>query len=164
MPASSLPLWLQYMSALAMPVTGALIAAIGAWVAWQQMHIARRRLQHDLSERKYRIFEATRVFLMEIVITNEVPEGALRAYLTGIIHAPFELDQDLAAYLRLVGERASMIRLLQATVETIDDQDRADKMRKDIREGLRWFDEQPAVLTDRFMPLLRTQRNIPTLP
>jgi hypothetical protein len=61
MSSSSLPLWVQVLQALAVPV----IAAVGAWVALQQMHIARTKLQHDLYDRRYAVFQAVRRFLDE---------------------------------------------------------------------------------------------------
>ncbi len=56
MSGSSLPLWVQVLQALAVPV----IAAVSAWVAWQQMHIARTKLQHDRYDRRYAVFQAVR--------------------------------------------------------------------------------------------------------
>jgi hypothetical protein len=58
MPSCSMPFWVQVLQALAVPV----IAAAGAWVALQQMHIARVKLQHDLYDRRYAVFEAVRRF------------------------------------------------------------------------------------------------------
>jgi len=54
-----LPLWVKALQALAVPV----IAAVGASVAVQQMVIARVKLQHDLYDRRYAVFDAVRAFL-----------------------------------------------------------------------------------------------------
>ena len=48
-----LPLWVQVLQALLVPV----IAAVGAWVALQQMYLARVKLQHDLYDRRYAVFQ-----------------------------------------------------------------------------------------------------------
>lgn len=72
-----MPFWVQVLQALAVPV----IAAVGAWVALQQMHIARVKLQHDLYERRYAVFEAVRRFLDEAVshkIVSREPTVPLR--------------------------------------------------------------------------------------
>jgi hypothetical protein len=53
-----LPSWVQILQALAIP----LIAAVGTWVAIQQMRIARIKLHHDLYHRRYAVFQAVRRF------------------------------------------------------------------------------------------------------
>jgi hypothetical protein len=59
MGSSSLPLWVQLLQALAVPV----IAGVGAWVALQQMYLARVKLQHDLFDRRYAVFQAVVSFM-----------------------------------------------------------------------------------------------------
>ena len=54
-----IPWWLQYLQTFALIA----IPAVGACLAWQQVQIARVKLQHDLYDRRYRVFEATRKLL-----------------------------------------------------------------------------------------------------
>ncbi len=73
MNAALLPAWVQVLllvlQALAVPV----IAAAGVWIARQQMHIARVKLQHDLYDRRYAVFQA----LSWIASSPGLPESTL---------------------------------------------------------------------------------------
>jgi len=71
-----MPLWVQVLQALAVPV----IAAVGAWIALQQMYIARVKLQHDLYDRRYAVFEAVRRFLDEAVSQKIVSPETLHSF------------------------------------------------------------------------------------
>lgn len=75
MGGSSLPVWVQVLQALAVPV----IAGVGAWIALQQMYLARVKLQHDLFDRRYAVFQAVRRFLEEAVSqkSSQVKRSAL---------------------------------------------------------------------------------------
>ena len=57
-----IPLWLQILQAFSVLC----ISGVGAWLAWQQVQIARVKLQHDLYDRRYRVFDATLKFLVEV--------------------------------------------------------------------------------------------------
>src|SRR5262249_12415620 len=60
--AMPLPLWLQILQAFALIA----ISAVGACLGWQQVRIARVKFQHDLFDRRFRVFEATRRMLAEV--------------------------------------------------------------------------------------------------
>jgi hypothetical protein len=96
------PGWVQILQALAVPV----IAAVGAWVAIQQMRIARIKLQHDLYDRRYAVFQAVRRFLDEALANQLVSSETLRAFVLGTSDAEFLLPDDLAEYLARMSERA----------------------------------------------------------
>jgi hypothetical protein len=59
-----IPWWLQDLQTFALIA----IPAVGACLAWQQVQIARVKLQHDLYDRRYRVFEATRKLLAETLV------------------------------------------------------------------------------------------------
>ena len=71
--------WVQTLQALAVPM----IAAVGAWIAIQQMRIARIKLQHDLYDRRYAVFQAVRRFLDEAVANSLVSSDTLRTFVVG---------------------------------------------------------------------------------
>jgi hypothetical protein len=58
-----LPLWLQYLQAVAL----VLIPIIGAWIAWQQVRIARAKLHFDLYKKRFAVFEAARRLIAEAI-------------------------------------------------------------------------------------------------
>jgi hypothetical protein len=94
-----LPVWLQYVQALAVP----LIAAVGAWIALQQMQIAHTKLKYDLYERRFAVFEAAHNILKEVIVRGNASEEAIRDFLLGTANAPFLLDSELVSYLQEIG-------------------------------------------------------------
>jgi hypothetical protein len=63
-----------YAQALALPI----IPLLGAWIALQQMLIARIKLQHDLYDRRYAVFDGAREFLSQIMTDGVASQEALR--------------------------------------------------------------------------------------
>jgi hypothetical protein len=60
MSQSQLPVWVQYAQALGAPLLAVVIGGFGAWIAFQQMRLARIKVQHDTYDRKYAVFLAVR--------------------------------------------------------------------------------------------------------
>jgi hypothetical protein len=112
-----MPFWVQVLQALAVPV----IAAVGAWVALQQMHIARVKLQHDLYERRYAVFEAVRRFLDEAVSHKIVSRETYRSFALCTADAPFLFDDRLAAYLKEMREHAANAQSIYSVIEGLQD-------------------------------------------
>ena len=62
-----LPLWVQYAQALGALLLVLVIGVVGAALTRQQVKIAQVSLQHDLYDRRFAVFEATREFLVTIL-------------------------------------------------------------------------------------------------
>ena len=108
-----LPLWVQALQALAVPV----IAAVGTWVAVQQMVIARVKLQHDLYDRRYAVFDAVRTFLNEAISSQIVSPETFRMFALKTADAEFLFDNGLAAHLREMREHASKAQAIYITMQ-----------------------------------------------
>lgn len=151
---SSLPLWVQVLQALAVPV----IAGVGAWVALQQMHIARTKLQHDLYDRRYAVFQAVRRFLDEASVRKIVSDDTLRAFVLGTADAAFLFDDRLAAYLKEMSERARKAQSIYMVMEDLPAGD--EKARASAAAGghVTWLMQQIDGLTEKFRPFLTLDR------
>lgn len=112
--------WIQVLSALAVPV----IAGVGAWVAIQQMVIARAKLQHDLYERRYAVFDAVRTFLDEVIRSRVVSSETFQTFVLKTGDAEFLFDDELAAYLKEVREHALKARGIHLVIESWEPGDR----------------------------------------
>jgi hypothetical protein len=150
MASSSLPLWVQVLQALAVPV----IAAVGAWVALQQMYIARVKLQHDLYDRRYAVFEAVRRFLDAAVSTKIVSPEILNPFVLRTGDAPFLFDDDLAAYLKQMQERARKAQGIYLTMEAAPDMPQKAAAAAAAGEHLSWLVNQIDGLAEKFRPFL----------
>lgn len=154
MPSSSLPLWVQVLQALAVPV----IAGVGAWIALQQMQIARTKLQHDLYDRRYAVFQAVRRFLDEASVRRIVSPETFRAFALGTADAAFLFDDRLAAYLREMRERAAKAQSIFTVMENMPVGDEKARASAAAGEHVTWLMQQIDGLTERFRPFLTLDR------
>lgn len=154
MPGPSLPLWVQVLQALAVPV----IAGVGAWVALQQMHIARTKLQHDLYDRRYAVFQAVRRFLDEASIQRIVSDETVRLFVLGTSDAEFLFDDKLAAYLKEMRGHAANAQSIFRTMQSMPAGDKKARASTAAGEHLIWLLQQIDGLTERFRPFLTLDR------
>jgi hypothetical protein len=148
-----LPLWVQALQALAVPV----IAAVGAWVAVQQMVIARVKLQHDLYDRRYAVFDAVRAFLNEAISSQIVSQETFRMFALKTADAEFLFDDGLAAYLREMREHASKAQAIYITMQQMEPGDQAAAFSA-ASEHTMWLINQIDGLAARFRPFLVLQK------
>jgi hypothetical protein len=152
MPSCSLPLWVQVLQALAVPV----IAAVGAWAALRQMYIARVKLQHDLYDRRYAVFEAVRRFLDEAVSQRIVSRETFSSFALGTADAVFLFDDAIAAYLKKMREHAATAQSIYSVMDAAGDQQAAAS--KAAGEHFSWVVNQIDVLEEKFRPFLTLDR------
>jgi hypothetical protein len=151
-----LPGWVQILQALAVP----LIATVGAWVAVQQMRIAKIKLQHDLYDRRYAVFQAVRQFLDETVANLLVSRDILHSFVIGTADAEFLFPDELAAYLGEMSRRARTAQSIYMTMQSLPEgsPDRA-KATLAANEQTRWLVEQIDGLTARFRDVLKLDKH-----
>jgi hypothetical protein len=151
-----LPSWVQILQALTVP----LIAAVGAWVAIQQMRIARIKLQHDLYDRRYAVFQAVRRFLDEMVANLVVSHDILRAFVIGTADAEFLFPDDLAAYLGEMSRRARTAQSIYMTMQSLPEGS-PERARATLaaNEQTQWLVEQIDGLTARFRDVLKLDKH-----
>jgi hypothetical protein len=150
-----LPAWLQYLQALAV----LLIPLIGAWIAWQQVHIARVKLQHDLYERRYAVFDAARKLLAEVVAHRTAPEGALRTYTIATADAVFLFNDQIAEYLKELRKRAIILETINSIMEPLPPGDKKVELWEKASKEFLWLNAELDALVGRFKPFLTLERS-----
>lgn len=153
----------QYLQALAVVA----IAAIGAWLAWQQVQIASVKLQHDLYDRRYRVFDATRTLLVNLCRKGNASDEDMRAFVLGTGDAAFLFGDALTRYLEDMTKRASDLHSIHLMIENrLSNAPPVKEQTRDrITEHQKWFGEQLTKIVSKFEPDLkldkrhRAQRN-----
>lgn len=134
------------------------IAAVGAWVAWQQMHIARAKLQHDLYDRRYAVFQAVRRFLDEASTQQIVSTETLRSFALGTTDAAFLFDDRLAGYLKEMRDHAAKAQSIFMAMESLPPGEEKARASAAAGEHFIWLMRQPDGLADKFRPFLTLDR------
>jgi hypothetical protein len=147
-----LPSWLQYLQVAAV----VLIPLIGAWIAWQQVQIARVKLQFELYGKRFVVFEAARRLIGEIISQGNISTSGLNACVLGTADAVFLLDDELSKYLGELAKHASILSNLKYAIEplAVGSAQRVDLSQK-TGEELKWFNNQADKLVARLKPYLK---------
>ena len=101
-----LPLWTFWVQALSVPA----LAAVGAIIAFQQMSIARTKLQHDLFDRRVEVYSAIRAALTYIEDCGDVTWEGLSRLHTATSVVPFLFPRRLR-WSRPVGQFGGRVKL-----------------------------------------------------
>src|SRR6266481_1176476 len=159
MPPSQLPLWVQYTQALGAPLLALVIAAVGAWVACQQVKIARAKLQHDLYDKRFAVFQAARQLLAEVMTHAGVTDDQIRSYVVGTADAVFLLNDDISKYLRELREQAIVLQTISETLAPLPVGDERTGWANAKARTLTGLMEQLDVLVEKFKPFLTIERH-----
>lgn len=155
MSSSSLPLWIQYGQALAVPV----IALAGVAIAAGQLKLAGARLRHDLYDRRFKVLAAARRLFAVIFADGRVPPEEFYKYVEGTSEAAFLFDDRTVEYLEEIRRRAAKMMFLENRLrdQNIEDSERGKLADKEAHL-LMWFTSQPELLLSRFKPFMQLAR------
>jgi len=128
---SILPVWVQYVQALALPMFTVVIAGIAAWVGWQQMQLNLVKLQSDLYERRYKVFEAMRALVRHAAYQTELDEEEIRAYAFTAGEAVFLFDDGdgVAGYVQKMRDQVSNVREARKKIGKAEGREREELQR-----------------------------------
>lgn len=88
----------------------ALIAMIGAWIALQQMLIARAKLNIDLFDRRFAVYVATRKYIVTMLQNKGGTQEDAVTWWAVASSAPFLFDKDVSHFIEEVEKRGSVMR------------------------------------------------------
>jgi hypothetical protein len=150
MNSSLFPMWVQVLQALAL----LLIGVVGACIAWQQMHVAWAKLQHDLYERRHAVFQAALEILSEVQShprenSKDLYEKLHRSFALCVVDSHFIFQDDLVNYLEKTRDQVTKFR-----------------RNTEYQKYYQWLDQELVNLRDRFRHVLdlekrTTQLNVP---
>jgi hypothetical protein len=140
------------------------VAADQAKIAQLQADLATVRLQHDLFDRRYEIFEIVFLFILEIIQHNDMSEEGMRKFVRGTTKAPFLFDQEMTDYFEELRRRA--VYLQEAASSLRDGHNPVGPERsaaaKSRAELFTWFCNEFERLVRRFNPFLALDKNTAT--
>jgi len=125
--------------------------------AQRQVNLAAVRLQHDLYDRRFRVFEVARQFLVNDIYDKVILSGdALFKFTRGVLEAEFLFDDEVISYLTDLRNRAVNLYALNSKFkdERLDQEARA-KLADEEADLVNWFVDQYPILIKKFKPFLR---------
>jgi hypothetical protein len=136
----------------------AIVAVCAAWIAFQQMAIARQKLNHDLFDRRFAVYIAVRDYVIAVLNRNEDLRTKAFAYHQAIAPAPFLFDAELAEYLLEVQRQGgAAASFSQSATSGVGEEARQEYFSR-LNEHLQWLAAQNNQLTQRFQPTLNLSK------
>jgi hypothetical protein len=148
-----LPEWVAVLQALLVPV----IAAVGTWIALQQMHLSRVRLRHDLFDRRFAVLQATQRLLDAVIMDRKISTDVFVTFATSVGAARFIFDDRLARYLREVLDHASRLYSIQMVLQGMPAGEKREKASVDEGLEFKWLIDQKGGLGEKFQAILQLE-------
>jgi hypothetical protein len=130
------------------------LAASVAIVAWLQWLVALNKLRLDLFDRRYKIYDTARKFIIQIVRHANFDDSQLFDFAAGTSDAEFLFDADVVRFLGGIREHALKIRTARILLEDLPVGDERTRQAKIQHDALLWIGDQLTPMTAAFNPYL----------
>ena len=153
------PSQLPVLSSLLVPV----IAVLGVYIAYQQSetakHVARierQKLRLSLFDRRFAVFEASRDFLIKIVIDGKIDDTAIAEFMIKTQETQWLLDKKLEDYLRTtLYQKAIRIQTIDMTLKGLGKGKERTELSHERGELMNWMINQMQILRYQFSTFMR---------
>lgn len=125
-----------------------------AVIAWQQWRVARNKLRLDLFDRRYKIYDATRQFLLVIRRDATFKDSDLFTFYAGTSDAEFLFHSDVVDYLAQISKIALEMRRDHKVCEALPVGDERSRYAQAEHEQLLWLGDQLTAMSKTFRPYL----------
>ena len=126
------------------------VACAVAYVAWKQWRLARHRFRLDLFDRRYKVYDATKKFLL----LGQFDDPHLFEFNAGTADAEFLFDDRITEFLAEVRKRAVNVLTHEKVFEHMPVGDERSRHVQAAHESRLWLVEQTTEMTKVFMPYL----------
>src|SRR5713226_869539 len=103
-----LPWWMQWAQVIGV----ACISGLGAWIAYRQSRIATAKLNLDLYDRRFKVFEAARTCLVFALQKADVTQEVMNTFHLGVADAIFLFDKDIEDYLEKFRKQMTVFQMM----------------------------------------------------
>jgi hypothetical protein len=147
-----LPWWMQWAQATALIV----ISYLGSWIAFKQARIAAAKLNLDLYDKRFKVFDAARHFLGEFLVEGTVSPQNIADLSVGTADAVFLFDDGVVKFIDSLRKTGIGINGKTTRLKGMDND---DSQRGNVVDQLAILEEglsdQVERLTELFKPYLK---------
>jgi hypothetical protein len=147
-----LPWWMQWAQAIALIV----ISCLGSWIAYKQARIAAAKLNFDLYQKRFDVFEGARRLVTVTMQEGKVEVKEVLAFNLRVIDAQFLFESDVEQYLDKLRKQATAFYAKQQQLTAMADGDsRRNQLIDDIYSLEVSFSKESERMVDVFKPYLK---------
>jgi|SRR5580704_12466543 hypothetical protein len=115
-----LPLWVQWIQAILLLI----ISCIGAWIAFRQAKIATAKLNLDLYEKRFDVFDAARTLVAKFLRDANINTEDIITFNIGVAEAIFLFEPEVKNYLDELRKKAAALHTKTEQLRALSDKDR----------------------------------------
>lgn len=131
-----------------------IVGLIAAYIAWLQWKLAHNKLRLDLFDRRYKVYDATRRFLIAIDSEADFSNTQLFNFTAETSDAIFLFNSDVIDYLELIKNRSIEMRLKEKNSISMQDGNERSRLIEENAELLLWLSEEIKNMKSVFSPYL----------
>jgi hypothetical protein len=123
-------------------------------IASLQWRVADNKLRLDLFDRRYKVYDATRKFLLAILTKASFTLSELFEFNAGTFDAEFLFGADVTEHLEKIRKRAVDLQTAQRIYEPLPVGDERSRHVQAAHDDLLWLTDQLTAITKTFAPYL----------
>ena len=143
---TSLPYFLLVIQAIGPTAVAVVVGSIAGYVAYRQWRTANNRLKFDLYEKRYAVYQATKLLIEKIAIHGQTLPGDIGEFHQAIRGSEFLFEGKTRAYLMKLSDLAFKAHLARRRQSRVSDQSKLEKLVDEEEEILNFLQSQDAEL------------------
>jgi len=136
------------------PLATCLVGVVLAFIALLQFKVAHDKLRLELFDRRYKVYAATKKFLVVIVRDAHFERSDLFEFFAATADADFLFDKDILDYLKQVADRATAMDVLQKKFDPLPVGDERSGLVDKEHVEFVWLTHQITGMSKVFAPYL----------
>jgi hypothetical protein len=154
--------WTAFLTALSTP----LLALIAAGIAYRQAKVARSKLNLDLFEKRFKMFDAARKLIGSVVSRGNVTQEELGDFMRETLGAKWIFSDSFGDYLTEMRDKAIDLQTLCSeldvvvTSQTPAEEAERKKLLANRRVVKNWFYHQFTVLENKATPFMQIETSL----
>jgi hypothetical protein len=148
-----LPLWVQWPQAILI----LLLSCLGAWIAYKQVRIAAAKLNLDLYDRRFKVFEAARTCLVFALQKADMTTEVMNTFYLGTADAIFLFDKGIEEYLDKFRKQMVIFQMMKYSIKNLgaDEHEKRGQLADQLAAQMEVLNKELPVLIEKFKPYLK---------
>jgi hypothetical protein len=146
-----LPWWMLWIQALGVIA----LSGIGAFIAYKQVRIATEKLNLDLYDRRFKVFDGARNLISKILQEGKPPIASIRLFDLNVADATFLFNAEVEKYLGSLRRRAVTLHTKTEQIREMDAGEQRNKLVDEIAELEMVFSVEYEKMVEFFRPYLK---------
>jgi hypothetical protein len=143
----------NWITALSSALLTPIVAILGAWIAWAQWKINQRRLQHELFDRRIKLYQVVAAYIANAISLGDVEKGEEYQFLRDTKHSIFIFDKEIADYTDGIYKKSIDLQFLSNRQRQLQGK-ALEEVSEKRQKVFKWFTDELNTLPKKFEKFL----------